>query len=568
MPRKKPDYSKYTKEELIAKIAELEKRKKYGLVWDEEREPEKVVLQCKKQFPVLKEVKSKAIQNDRDKPTHILIEGDNYHVLSVLNYTHQRAIDVIYIDPPFNTGSRSWKYNNDYVDGEDAFRHSKWVSMMSKRLRLAKSLLKKTGIIIVAIDDYECHTLRLLMDEIFGENNRLGIITLVNKAEGRTDDKFIATAHEYMLIYGRNTNFSKINGLPLPEEEILDKFPLKDEISIYRYKPLRRGGSNSRRIDRPNLFYPVYFRPNDAEISLEKFKGSIEILPIDSGGIERVWQWGQKTFKERLSTEILIKESKNTPSGYDIHRKVRFKETAKVKSFWHSPKYNAAAHGTKLLEDILRKNRAFEYPKSLYAILDVLIATSKKDSVVLDFFAGSGTTAHAALELNKSDGGSRQVILNTNNENGICIDVCYPRVKNVLNGYTNKKDRRIDGYGENLKYFRTTFVPAQPTDRNKEKLTKQSVEMLCLKENTFEPVSETEIIKIFRNNDRYTGILFDELKISEFKRTIRKFKKPVSIYIFSLGDDDFADEFRDMKNKVKVCSIPAAILRVYKRIFR
>ena len=229
---KKPNYAEYSKDELIDKITELEQRKKYGLVWESEREPEKVVTQCKKQFPVLKEVKSKSIQNDPVKPTHILIEGDNYHALSVLNYTHQNAIDVIYIDPPFNTGNKSWKYNNAFVDSEDSFRHSKWITMMDKRLRLAKNLLNEKGVIVVAIDDYECHTLRLLMDEIFNENNRLGIITLVNKAEGRTDDKFIATAHEYMVVYAKNSEHAKINGLPLPEEKILEKYPLKDDISL------------------------------------------------------------------------------------------------------------------------------------------------------------------------------------------------------------------------------------------------------------------------------------------------------------------------------------------------
>mgnify|MGYP000111270519 CR=1 FL=1 len=565
---KKPNYAEYSKDELIDKITELEQRKKYGLVWESEREPEKVVTQCKKQFPVLKEVKSKSIQNDPVKPTHILIEGDNYHALSVLNYTHQNAIDVIYIDPPFNTGNKSWKYNNAFVDSEDSFRHSKWITMMDKRLRLAKNLLNEKGVIVVAIDDYECHTLRLLMDEIFNENNRLGIITLVNKAEGRTDDKFIATAHEYMVVYAKNSEHAKINGLPLPEEKILEKYPLKDDISLYRYKPLRRGGSNSRRVDRPNLFYPVYFRKSDGEIALLKFNKSIEILPIDSFGVERVWQWGKSTFNERMKTEILIKESKNTPSGLDIHRKVRLNNTTKVKSFWYSPKYNAAAHGTKLLEDILGKNRAFEYPKSLYAVLDTLIATTSDNSIVLDFFAGSGTTAHAVLELNKIDDGKRQVILNTNNENDICKNVCYPRVKNVINGYKNKKGRKIEGFGENLKYFKTSFVPAKLTDSNKEKLTKQSVEMLCLKENTFESVLDLDNIKIFKNNDHYTGILFDEEEIQNFKEQIKDFDLPVSVYVFSLGDDNFAEEFSDIKDKVKVCSIPVAILRVYKRIFR
>ncbi len=156
----------------------------------------------------------------------------------------------------------------------------------------------------------------------------------------------------------------------------------------------------------------------------------------------------------------------------------------------------------------------------------------------------------------------------TNNEGNICREITLPRIKNAICGFVDNRRNNISGLGGNIKYFKTTFVPAEATDRNKEKLTKQSVEMLCLKENTFEPVSETDIIKIFKNNERYTGILFDELKILEFKKKIRKFKKPVSVYIFSLGDDDFAEEFEDMKDKVKVCSIPAAILRVYKRIFR
>lgn len=558
------------KEKLLAEIErlkkELKKRKKYGLVWEEK--PEEVVEMCKKKLPVLKEVKSKEIITDPNKPVNLLIEGDNYHALSVLNYTHEKKIDVIYIDPPYNTGNRSWQYNNDYVELDDAFRHSKWVSFMESRLKLAKRLLKDTGIILVTIDDYEIHTLGLLMAEIFGEDNSLGNIIIINKAEGRTDDKFIATAHEYMLVYGKNSNYATIKGVPLYEEEKAEKYPLKDSISDYRLKPLKRGGTNSRRIDRPNLFYPVFYNLNTNEISLTNKKGFIEIIPIDSKGIERVWQWGKQRFLEGIKTEIEIVKSKNTPSGYEIYRKVRSKDTKKAKTFWNSPKYNAAAHGTKLLEDILGKNRAFEYPKSLYAVIDSLVITSNSNSIILDFFAGSGTTGHAVLEMNKQDNGNRQFILCTNNENNICTDVCYPRIEKVINGYKNSKGEKEEGLGGNLKYFKTDFVDAEPTDRNKKKLTEQATEMLCIREGTFESVLEQKRFKIFKSNSHYTGIIFDQLAIPEFKKAIKDIKSKFSVYIFSLGDDTFDEEFADMKQRVKLSPIPEAILRVYRRIFR
>jgi len=156
------DYATWEKEDLIKKIKALEKRKKYGLVWDAAKEPEKVVLDCRDELPVLKEIRGNEIHTHKDNVTHILIEGDNYHALSVLNYTHEKAVDLIYIDPPFNTGAKDWKYNNNYVDTNDAYRHSKWLSMMSNRLTLAKRLLKDNGVLICAIDDNELSRLGLL----------------------------------------------------------------------------------------------------------------------------------------------------------------------------------------------------------------------------------------------------------------------------------------------------------------------------------------------------------------------------------------------------------------------
>ncbi len=561
------DYQNWSKADLIKEIKQLKKRKKYGLVW--EYKPEEVVEICKEKLPVVKEVKNIEIITDKNKPVNLLIEGDNYHALSVLNYTHAKKIDVIYIDPPFNTGSRSWKFNNRYVDKEDAFKHSKWVSFMSRRLKICRNLLKDKGIILVAIDDYECSTLRLLMDEVFGENNRLGTIVIVHNPGGRSDDQFIATSHEYMLVYGKNTNYSKINLLPLTEIQ-LEEYKVQDNISPYKLQSFMRTGSNSRPEDRPNLFYPIYYNGKGNKLSTKKENNDfVKILPLDSRGNRRVWRWGKEAVERKKDTEFVVSKHKNK---LVVKVKKRFlgKEISgsKPKTFWIDPKYNASTYGTILLQNILKKEKPFDYPKSLYTVKDALIISSKKNSVILDFFAGSGTTGHAVLDLNKEDGGKRQFILCTNNENNICTDVCYPRIKKVIKGYKNLKGEKVEGLGGNLKYFKTDFVDAEPTDKNKIKLTKQAIEMLCIKEETFEPVLNRKDFKIFKYNNYYTGIIFDQLAIPEFKKTIKEIKGKFSIYVFSLSDETFDEEFTDVKQRIKLSPIPEAILRVYRRIFK
>jgi len=641
---RRTDYTDWSKEDLIERIKALEKRKKYGLIWDEEREPEKVVQQCKVKLPILKEVKNKYIKNGSEEPTHILIEGDNYHALSVLNYTHEKSIDVIYIDPPFNTGSTAWIYNNKYIDKEDTFKHSKWVSFMYKRLKLARNLLSPTGIIICAIDDYEMQNLRHILDDLFLENNRLGSITVIHNPGGRQDDKFIATAHEYMLIYARNKNIAEVKHLGIPKKKLME-YIYEDEFGKYKLREFRRSGSNSRRVDRPGLWYPIYLEPEKLEIDIEPFEGCIELLPIDPDGIERVWRWGKKSLMDKKNKYIQIIKNDESINIFVKEREIDNKGE-KPKTLWNKSEYSAT-NGTNELKRIMgTSEKLFDYPKSHYLIRDILKITSNDNSIILDFFAGSGTTGQAVLELNSKEGSNRQFILCTNNElgpkrlqqlrdkglstdeikkEGVCRKVCYPRLKKLIEGfeyngnqktilfeerlnltkfnriseiYENYLETKVEnqekfdnlsgefkektlrlwgvknitesqeGLGGNLKYFMTDFVPATPTDKNKEKLTKMSVEMLCLRENTFDLVSKTTIFQIFQNREKCTGILFDQLRISEFKEKIKDFNKPISVYIFSLSDDDFAEEFFDMQDRVKVCSIPEAILRVYRRIFK
>ena len=562
------NYSDWSKSDLIQEIKKINKRKKYGLIWDEERVKEVFEEEVQRKLPILKEVMENGVK-DASEPNNILIEGDNYHALSVLNYTHKEKIDVIYIDPPYNTGNRSWKYNNYYVEKDDSFRHSKWLSFMEKRIRLAKQLLTRSGIIIVTIDDYELHTFGLLMNEIFGEDNRLGTICIVNKADGRSDDKFIATAHEYMLIYSKNSEKAIVNGMPLSEEEQKKTYRLKDSISRYQLKPIMSQGVESKRQDRPNLFYSIFYNPKIDKISLSnESKYFIEILPVDSKNIERRWSSSKKRVQELIDNQELICKLSYKTKKYFLYRKVRSKKTTKPKTFWYSPKYNAAAHGTKLVDEILGKSRVFDYPKSLHSVIDSLRISSNKKSTILDFFAGSGTTGHAALQLNKEDGGNRRFILCTNNENNICTDVCYPRLKKVINGYENLKHERVKGLGGNLKYFKTAFVDSEPTDQNKKIMVEQSTEMLCLKEDCFEPVLEGNQFRIFKNqNGCYLGIIYYYDGIESYKKEVKRLGKNINTYVFSLTDEVDEEEFKDVQSAVTLKPIPSAILNVYRKIF-
>ena len=230
--------------------------------------------------------------------------------------------------------------------------------------------------------------------------------------------------------------------------------------------------------------------------------------------------------------------------------------------------------GTNELTEIFGKKDIFENPKPTELIKFFLRYGADSDSIVLDFFAGSGTTGHAVMSLNQEDKGKRQFILCTNNENEIAEEVCYPRINKVIVGYKSSKSKnkskskRVDGLGGNLKYFRTDFVDADPTDKNKKKLTEQATEMLCLKEGTFEKVSSKKAFKIYKNTNHYTGIIFDQMAIPDFKEAIANIKGKFSVYVFSLGDDSFEEEFDDVKQKVKLSPIPEVILRVYRRIFK
>ncbi len=552
-------------EELQKEIARLKKelksKKTYGLVWEDK--PEDVIEMCKEKLPVLKEVSNKDIITDEKKPVNILIEGDNYHALCALNYSHNKKIDIIYIDPPYNTGAKDWKYNNDYVDNNDTFRHSKWVCMMEKRLILAKKLLRDTGIIICAIDEYEIHNVRHLLDTIFQEKNKLGMVTVLHNPKGRNLSKFFSSNSEYMLVYSKDVNKASFNDVVIDEEKLIT-FDQKDELGGYRLEKFMRVRTSWSRKNKPNNYYPIYVSPKMDILTLENIKGYIPVYPKTDDGREWAWKNIPGTFNSLNKDNYFVAlKEKNI---INIYHKYREKQV--FKNVWTNKKYFSEFNGSLLLKDILGDNY-FNYPKSVFLILDILKITSSKNAIILDYFAGSGTTGHAVLELNKEDSGNRKFILVTNNENEICTDVCYPRVKKVIKGYKNLKGENIKGLSGNLKYYRTDFVDAKPTDKNKRKLTEEATEMLCIKEDTFNELKTgNKYFKVFKNERKHTAIIYDILAIDDFKKYAQKVNGYFAVYIFSLSDDTYDEEFEDMKNKIKLSPIPEAILRVYRRIFK
>ena len=566
MPKK--DFQNWSKEKLLHEYKELSKSKKFGIVWEDKIE--EVAEQCKTSLPVLKDEKTKSFSTGKNGINHIFIEGDNYHALSVLNYTHKKKIDVIFIDPPYNTGSQHWIYNNSYVERDDRFKHSKWLSFMSKRLRLARNLLKEDGFFAITIDHNELFTLGLLMDEIFGEGNRVGIVTVLHNPKGRNQAKFFSENSEFLMIYAKDISKAEFNSVAI-SEDTQGTFTEIDDEGKFRYEPYMRARTVWSRENRPRNWYPIYVSKDLKDITHKKQKGYYEVFPITNNGKEMAWKNIQETFIELNKNNYF--EAKKEGSKIVIYHKYR--EQQVLKNVWTDKKYQSEFHGTNLLKKIFGDKR-FDYPKSLYLVMDILKITSKDDSVILDFFAGSGTTGHAVLELNKEDGGNRQFILCTNNENnngnghgGVAQGVCYPRIKKVIKGYKESTSIAVAGLGGNLRYYTGDLVGNVITDNDKRVLTSRSTEMLCLAEATFDEVARKNgLFAIYENQNQMTGIIFDEDAISDFKKEAKKYKKPIVVYVFSYDHSYNEEDFEDLENLKVVKPIPEVILNVYRKIYK
>jgi adenine-specific DNA-methyltransferase len=387
--------------------------------------------------------------NQSDQETYSgnkIIHGDNLEALKALLPEYEGRIKCIYIDPPYNTGNESWVYNDNVNDpkikkwlgqvvgkeSEDLSRHDKWLCMMYPRLKLLHKLLAQDGAIFISIDKNEEANLKLICDEIFGSSNFIANVAVVNNLKGRSDDKFIATAHESLIIYQKGKFVT--NGVPVPEEYVED-YKLKDELGAFRLQGLRKRGSGAKREDRPNMYYPFYYNVTTKILSLVKIsENDIEILPKLSDGTHGRWRWGKDTAIERINE--LITQTVKGRNEIDVFQKDYLNKdgenkSIKPKSFWLGSEFSSEA-GTLQLKKIFEQ-KSFQTPKSVDFIQYCLHQASDKNSIILDSFAGSGTTAHAVQNLNKQDGGNRKFILIEMEDYAEIITA--ERVKRVIKGY-------------------------------------------------------------------------------------------------------------------------------------
>lgn len=544
----KNKYETFSREQLIDKILKLEKER-YGLVWEDKEE--EVAKQCDSELPLLKEDCTKEIICDSTLPYNIIIEGDNYHSLYALSFTHPKSIDVIYIDPPYNTGKKKeWKYNDSWVDENDKYRHSKWLSFMSKRLRLAKNLLKNSGIIFISIDNNEVAQLKLLCDSIFGYKNFCGQIIWRKKSGGGQTDDFFVTEHEYILCYRRTSAFVWVDEtIPISSKG----YKSEDNKGKYRLVKLAKWGSAAKREDRPTMYFSL--------TSPDKKK----IYPIAPDGTPGRWRVGRKKMKSLIDDE-LIEWVEDNNGIWTPYEKVYYDgddvKTLKNRSIYYSVAETGDA--TRLLTKIFGKKDVFENPKPIELIKELL--SHSQNAIVLDFFAGSASTGHAVLDMNKEDGGNRRFILCTNNENNICTEVTYPRIEKVIKGYSN-----IKGIPANLKYYTQTFVPVVTSDNDKRELVNRSTEMLCIAENCFELVRERDNhsdFSIFKNAKKQMAIIYDEDSICECIDYLNEHKSELNtiIYVFSYDHTYDSEDFKELTINFSVKPIPEAIINVYRKL--
>ena len=590
-----------TNEEKSELIKLLRSQKKYGLVWEDK--PEDVEQRMLNEQPVLVEVPERAIiSNDAEAPNHILIEGDNLEVLTALSYSHAGMIDVIYIDPPYNTGNKDFVYNDSFVDKEDGYRHSKWLSFMNKRLKIAKGLLSDKGVLFISIDDNEFAQLKMLCNEILGEENHISTLATIMNLKGNQDEFGFAGTHEYTLVYCLSHDNCVLGQLPIAEEE-LDEWQSDDKGYYKKGANLKSTGINAPREKRPNLFYPILIDKTTKAVSTItqdefeliydkalkmhdeaylsqlrlKYKnlGYIFLLPLTSGK-EMSWRWGiQKVRAE--SDELIVSMKGNDVSIYKKQRpQLGDMPSKKPKSVFYKPEYSSG-NGKAELISVLGES-LFGYPKPLQLIKDLLTISYYKEARILDFFAGSGTTLHATMQLNAEDGGHRQCILATNNENGICENVTYERNRRVIQGYTTPKGEEVVGLTHNnLRYYKTQLVSRDKTVKNLRLLTSLSTDMLCIRNDVYSEKTfagrliNKQIARYFESasGKRRMLVIYHEEAIEALVQmiaTLPKFDDKLMVYVFSPNGYAYDDDFEDVADKVKLCAIPDAILNAYRRV--
>lgn len=422
--------------QIIAVLQKQAPQKKYGLVWEETLEQEN-----KENF-YLEELKDKWLPTSTQSPEHWLLEGDNLQALRLLSHTHEQKIDLIYIDPPYNTGNRDFKYKDRFSDADAAYKHSQWISFMNKRLRLAKDLLHERGAIFISIDDTELGQTKLLCNEIFGEKNFVANFIRKCKSGSGHDSGKIAVEFDYMLCYAKDITLQNFNK-KLVHAATDQKYRYSDEFEAYRGKYYLR-----------DLDYKGNYSPT-LDYMIQAPDGT-EIWPGGKLGKPNTWRWSREKFEWGLEHNFIV--FKKTLKKWKVYIKqyqfVDNRDRKRERQIPHRAILEFSnAKGSNELKDILHEN-TFTYPKPIDLIKFVINLLPGKQLTILDFFAGSGTTGHAVLHLNQQSGTSHRFILCTNNESQICEKVCYERLKRIIEGYTTRNGKSVEGTGEGLKYWK------------------------------------------------------------------------------------------------------------------
>lgn len=549
----------------------LRENKTYGLVW--ENKPEDVEERLREELPILTEVPERVIiSEDNDAPNHILIEGDNLEALAILAYTHEGKIDVIYIDPPYNTGNKDFIYNDSYVDKEDSYRHSKWLSFMSRRLKIAKKLLSDRGVIFISIDDNEQAQLKLLCDEIFGADRFITNL-IWQKKTGAADANGIAIITEYILVYCLD---------PQNAKNIFSYNKNAFDIKRYRYTDefeKIRGPFYYDSLDRGSIQYS-----DGLNYGIEAPDGSM-IFP--NGRLSFVndgwtWKWSKEKVEWGIKNKFIeIVPTNKKKNGWAVKYKIYLNVDNEGNAIEKSVPYKNLISGilnADAANDIktIFNSKAFSYAKPIELIKLFINLIANKKGIILDFFAGSGTTLHATMQLNAEDGGHRQCILVTNNENNICEEVTYERNRRVIQGYTNAKGEEVAGLTKNnLRYYRTGFVGRNRSMQNMRKLVNLATDMLCIKEdlyteqNTFGGQKTYKgIFRYFDDGKKQMLVIYREEAIDELVDIIydMDIPQPIKVYVFSPSEDPWEGSFDDVSDKVELCALPQAIYNTYRRI--
>ena len=553
--------------ERSALLGLLRESKTYGLVWEDK--PEAVEERLRDELPVLTEVKERALISDsKDAPNHILIEGDNLEALTTLAYTHAGRIDVIYIDPPYNTGNKDFVYNDSFVDREDTYRHSKWLSFMSRRLKIAKQLLSDKGVIFISIDENEAATLRLLGDEIFLSQNFVGQWNWFKSATPPALSKKIKRTIEYILCWQSSNNDDTFRGV---QKVSKSNDPFTKPQNSYKTL-LSPANSINCAIESGTIKAGIY--------GTEKFPNELldDIVVVNKKNSNPVrfknrFIWLQDTLDENIHQGITIDLSQK---GVLSYKRSNYNREVPPNFVDSSVGVDTTEYAGRLLEDIFGGKKVFDYPKPISLIQYLINFIDRTQLTILDFFAGSGTTLHATMQLNADDGGHRQCILVTNNENGICENVTYERNKRVIQGYTTPKGEHVTGLtNNNLRYYRTGFVSRNRSVQNMRRLVNLSTDMLCIKEDLYTELptfcgerTYKGIFRYFDDGQKQMLIIYREEVIERLVELIygMDVKGKIKIYVFSPSEDPWEDSFEDVSDKVELCALPAAIYNAYRRI--